>query len=137
MDPQRWQRMWDLFHRVEALDPDARGAFLEQECAGDAEMAAELRSLLEQADRPTTVLDHPAGGKPAEEARPGEQIGAYRILRRLAEGGMGVVYEAEQNEPVRRRVALKLIKPGLGTREVLARFQVERQALALLDSTLR
>ncbi|MHC4092833.1 MAG: serine/threonine protein kinase, partial [Planctomycetota bacterium] len=61
------------------------------------------------------------------------RIGAYRILRKLGEGGMGEVYLAEQSEPIRRRVALKLIKPGMDSRQVVARFESERQALALMD----
>ena len=64
---------------------------------------------------------------------PGQQIGAFRILRQIGEGGFGVVFEAEQEQPVRRRVALKVIKLGMDTREVIARFEAERQALAMMD----
>ena len=63
----------------------------------------------------------------------GDEIGPYRVLRRLGEGGMGVVYLAEQSEPIRRRVALKIIKRGMDTERVIARFAIERQALALMD----
>ena len=66
------------------------------------------------------VLEHP------------ERVGPYRVLQVLGEGGMGVVYEAEQTQPVRRRVALKLMKVGMDTKEVVARFEAERQALALI-----
>ena len=65
--------------------------------------------------------------------RPGTQIGPYKLLEQIGEGGMGVVYMAVQKEPVRRKVALKIIKPGMDTREVIARFEAERQALALMD----
>ena len=65
--------------------------------------------------------------------RPGTVIGRYKLLEEIGEGGMGVVYMAEQQEPVRRKVALKIIKPGMDTREVIARFEAERQALALMD----
>ena len=65
--------------------------------------------------------------------RPGTTIGRYKLLEQIGEGGMGVVYMAEQREPVRRKVALKIIKPGMDTREVIARFEAERQALALMD----
>ena len=67
------------------------------------------------------------------ENQVGRQIGRYKILQQIGEGGCGTVYMAEQEEPVRRRVALKVIKPGMDTREVVARFEAERQALALMD----
>ena len=70
---------------------------------------------------------------PQDSVQPSERIGPYRILQRLGEGGMGEVYEAEQESPIRRRVALKLIKPGMDTREVVARFEAERQALAVMN----
>src|SRR5579872_5543998 len=72
----------------------------------------------------------------AEDApglKPGERVGRYQLLEQIGEGGCGVVFQAEQLEPVRRRVALKVIKPGMDTRQVIARFEAERQALALLD----
>ena len=65
--------------------------------------------------------------------RPGTSIGRYKLLEQVGEGGMGVVYVAEQTEPVRRRVALKIIKPGMDTKQVIARFEAERQALAMMD----
>ncbi len=65
--------------------------------------------------------------------KPGTQIGPYKLLQQIGEGGMGVVYMAEQKEPVKRRVALKIIKPGMDTRQVIARFEAERQALAMMD----
>ena len=65
--------------------------------------------------------------------KPGTQIGPYKLLQQIGEGGMGVVYMAEQQEPVERRVALKIIKPGMDTRQVIARFEAERQALAMMD----
>ena len=73
------------------------------------------------------TLDHP----PLEH--PGTQIGPYKLLEQIGEGGMGVVYVASQKEPIRRTVALKIIKPGMDTREVVTRFEAERQALALMD----
>ena len=71
--------------------------------------------------------------EPGLVERPGGRVGPYKLLQQIGEGGMGVVYMADQTEPVRRRVALKLIKPGLDTRQVGARFEAERQALALMD----
>ena len=73
------------------------------------------------------TIDH----APLEQ--PGTQIGPYKLLEQIGEGGMGVVYVASQKEPLRRKVALKIIKPGMDTREVVARFEAERQALALMD----
>ncbi len=70
---------------------------------------------------------------PVTEASPPERIGPFKILQVLGEGGMGIVYDAEQISPVRRRVALKVIKAGMDTKEVVARFEAERQALAVMD----
>src|SRR5262249_39435287 len=78
----------------------------------------------------------PDRARPLDEPlaeQPGTVIGPYKLMEQIGEGGMGLVFVAEQQEPVRRKVALKLIKPGMDTREVVARFQVERQALALMD----
>src|SRR6185295_2031452 len=71
--------------------------------------------------------------QPAVNERPGTVIGPYKLLQQIGEGGLGVVYMAEQHEPVKRRVALKIIKPGMDTRQVIARFEAERQALSLMD----
>ena len=71
--------------------------------------------------------------KPSPAERPGTRIGPYKLLQQIGEGGMGVVYMAEQQEPVRRKVALKIIKPGMDTKQVIARFEAERQALAMMD----
>ena len=84
-------------------------------------------------EAPTRSLPDPGeGGSPAGVG-PGDAVGPFRLLERLGEGGFGVVFLAEQTEPVTRRVALKIIKPGMGSREVLARFEAERQALAMMD----
>ena len=139
MDTQdgRWPRLWEIFH--EALEKPApeRGGFLESACAGDAELRREIEELLlaHEASGGGFLSGDPAGrplADPAERTL-GARIGRYRILSIIGEGGMGVVYEAEQEEPIRRRVALKLIKVGMDTREVVARFESERQALALMS----
>src|SRR5689334_7104864 len=75
----------------------------------------------------------PQGGPGAVGEKPGDRIGHYKLLQQIGEGGCGVVYMAQQEEPVRRRVALKIIKPGMDTKSVIARFEAERQALALMD----
>ena len=77
-------------------------------------------------------LDSTESAEPLDSSSP-KRVGPYRILERLGEGGMGVVYLAEQTEPVRRRVALKIIKHGMDTKQVVARFEAERQALAMMD----
>jgi len=85
-----------------------------------------------------SLLEEPASGSPPNLSgptaeKPGTVIGPYKLLQQIGEGGMGVVYMAEQTEPVERRVALKIIKPGMDTRQVIGRFEAERQALAMMD----
>jgi serine/threonine protein kinase len=126
----------------------AREEFLHRACGGNTAMRHRLQGLLRAHDRAGKFLEH---ARPAEAAtgvtpaaapttvslplteKPGERIGRYKLLQKIGEGGCGVVYMAEQEEPVRRRVALKIIKLGMDTRSVIARFEVERQALALMD----
>src|SRR5262245_26033606 len=124
----------------EALDhatPLEQAAFLDQACAGRPELRARVEALLRAHGEASSFLGEPAGpGATVDEPlteRPGTVIGAYRLMEEIGEGGMGLVFVAEQTEPVRRKVALKLIKPGMDTRQVVARFEAERQALALMD----
>ena len=132
MSDPRWDQMWKLFHQVAGLSPDERRVRLDAACASDPDLENEILSLLAEHDNPGTALNRePHESMPLH--RPGDRIGAYRIVRVVGEGGMGVVYRADQLEPVRRTVALKLIRPGMDSREVLARFAAERQALARLD----
>ena len=113
-----------------------RATFLEGACRGEAPLRAAVEALLANAD--DSLLDRvaaearPTQTVPLSEG-PGTQIGEFKILEQIGEGGFGVVYMAEQEEPVRRRVALKIIKLGMDTKEVVARFEAERQALALMD----
>lgn len=124
----------------------AREEFLRGACPDDDAMFERLRGLLDAHDRAGKFMEHARGaeGEPTVAVataqivlplaeKPGDRIGRYRLLQKIGEGGCGVVYMAEQEEPVRRRVALKLIKLGMDTRHVLARFEAERQALALMD----
>jgi non-specific serine/threonine protein kinase/serine/threonine-protein kinase len=107
---------------------------LDEECADDAELRAEVEELLRFHDLEGVNLPHEARlGERPNPIEVEQKIGNYRLLRKLGEGGMGEVFEAEQVEPVRRRVALKVIKWGMDTKEVVARFESERQALALMD----
>jgi len=127
---------------IEALqkeDDDERSAFLDAACADDVELRQRFDELLvEHQKEASFFLDAPPPGlgaaidQPSTE-RPGTVIGPYKLLEQIGEGGFGVVYMAEQAEPIRRQVALKIIKPGMDTREVIARFEAERQALALLN----
>ena len=131
-----------------------RGAFLDRECGGDLNLRARLQRRLGAPDgarnqpggTDTVTQGQPAAGSfgpcsgpseaPAEVSQNeavGQTLGRYRLLERIGEGGCGVVYVAEQTEPVRRRVALKVIKLGMDTKAVVARFEAERQALALMD----
>jgi len=125
----------ELFEQALELAAGERLAFLRQACGVDAELFRRISELLE-----AEVASGGFLGGPAREAttdlsasNPQQQIGRYRLLERLGEGGFGVVYLAEQTEPVRRRVALKILRPGLESRQVVARFQAERQLLALMD----
>ena len=106
---------------LEALDirsPDDRLAFLDRACTGNAALRAQVESLLAASDQAGSFLESPAPGlnatinQPISE-QPGTIIGPYKLLQQIGEGGMGVVYMAEQTEPVERRVALKIIKPGM------------------------
>ncbi|MGA2259588.1 MAG: serine/threonine-protein kinase [Thermoguttaceae bacterium] len=123
---------------IEKNTPEERTAFLEEACAGNSELRKNVQSLLDAYDE-GQFLESPARGLAATIApapiaeRPGQTIGCYKLLEEIGDGGMGAVYMAEQREPVRRKVALKIIKPGMDTREVIARFEAERQALALMD----
>jgi WD40 repeat protein/serine/threonine protein kinase len=126
---------------VEALDkedPGERAAFLARACASDPLLRQRIERLLQQHQQGDSFLDSPIGGQvgTADEPqteRPGAVIGPYKLLQQIGEGGMGVVYMAEQQQPLRRKVALKIIKPGMDSAQVIARFEAERQALALMD----
>src|SRR4029450_2184934 len=113
----------DLFAGALAMPAAERSRYIARACAGDAAAFDRLNALLDSFDDAVNL----AG------ARGVEQIGAYRPLRELGEGGCGIAYLAEQLAPVKRHVALKIIKPGMDTKAVIARFEAERQLLALMD----
>jgi serine/threonine protein kinase/tetratricopeptide (TPR) repeat protein len=112
-----------------------RATFLDRACQGDSRLRAGVEALLAAHDAPDSFLAAPLAEATIERPleHPGAQIGPYKLLQQIGEGGFGVVFMAEQTEPVRRRVALKVIKPGMDTRQVIARFEAERQALAVMD----
>jgi len=133
-DPQRLARVRELLGRADSLPPGEREAFVRKAAGADTKLADEVLALLgAQADAVDVTIDvqqaAAAGLSPAEPS----EIGPYRILDTLGEGGMGTVYLAEQSAPVKRRVALKLIKLGMDSKAVVARFEQERQALALMQ----
>ena len=114
--------------------PAERAACLAACCGEDTALRRRVEALLKAATRAGDFLESPVAA-PADgiSEQPGDRIGRYKLLEKIGEGGCGVVYMAEQEEPVRRRVALKVIKPGMDTRAVVARFEAERQALAMMD----
>jgi serine/threonine protein kinase/tetratricopeptide (TPR) repeat protein len=135
------QREAALFQAASQLAGEARALFLNGACAADSALRARLEALLAAHDQSEGVLadtaSPPATMKldlsDAPDEIVGQKIGRYKILEKVGEGGCGVVYVAEQTEPVRRRVALKVIKLGMDTKAVVARFEAERQALAMMD----
>ena len=137
VDPKRVQTIF--MAAAETSDAAARKSILDRLCNGDMPLRQRVEELLASHDQSGSFLNQPltANGMlhtslhPQES--PGVVIGPYKVLQQIGEGGMGVVYMAEQQKPVRRRVALKIIKPGMDSRAVIARFEAERQALAMMD----
>jgi len=135
-DAARWEKAHDLFQAALEHPAAERRAFLES-LTDDADLRAQVLSLLASHEG-EGAFDRLAGALAGDGPRPAahdlpDRIGPYRVLRVIGEGGMGVVHEAEQREPVHRRVAIKRMKVGLDTREVVGRFEAERQALAMMD----
>src|SRR5437660_7041985 len=129
----------DLFLKaLELRSADARHKYLDEACSEDAALRAEVESLLEANARAGGFLESPAPNlvatvdEPIREG-PGTVIGPYKLLQQIGEGGRGTVFMAQQTHPVRRKVALKVIKAGMDSRQVIARFEAERQALAIMD----
>src|SRR5262245_34135827 len=127
---------------LEMGSADQQAAYLDQACAGNVGLRRQVEELLAAHGRAGRYLDDaaaawnahlPAGHLQPTADGPGTVIGHYKLLEQIGEGGFGVVFLAEQTEPVRRRVALKVLKPGMDTRQVVARFEAERQALAIMD----
>ena len=120
-------------------DPEQRKAYLDRVCKANQKLRAEIEQLLDAHLQAGDFLEAPPVGAeatldaPVSIEGPGTKIGRYELLELIGEGGMGLVYLAEQKEPVKRRVAFKIIKPGMDSGRVIARFEAERQALAVLD----
>jgi hypothetical protein len=141
MDTARRERLKEIFESTLERRPDQRAAFLERSCDGDSTLRAELEELLQTHGEAWAFLEEITSGldaawpenrvakdSQAAEIAPGSLVGPYKVLEQIGEGGFGVGYLAEQAVPVRRRVALKVIKLGMDTRDVIARFEAERQA---------
>jgi len=130
-------RCKDLFIAASELSPSERAEFLEANCADDPALRTEVERLLETLNETADFLESPAVRRPelaqGTQIGPGHRIGRYTISTLLGEGGMGVVWQADQTEPVRRTVALKLLKPGMDSQQVIARFEAERRALERMD----
>src|ERR1039457_1690128 len=149
MNPARQKEDTVFFAAISMADPARREAFLDDACAGDDSLRAVVAKRLSahgEAERffATTRAALSLGPEDLPQVstafaevemdeRIGTRIGLYKVLRKIGEGGCGAVYMAEQDQPVRRRVALKVIKLGMDTKNVIARFEAERQALALMD----
>src|SRR6516162_2824937 len=123
-----------VFTEALRLPSPERIGYLDEVCACDGELRRRVEVLLRAYERAGNFLSQPVARVPLESVpelpvgeRPGDRIGRYRLLEQIGEGGCGAVFMAEQEEPVRRRVALKIIKPGMDTKSVIARFEAERQ----------
>ena len=138
------KREQEIFEQAIALPSrEARDGFLLGACGQDRELRRSVDELLAAFDDAGKLDFLQTGDRPQEaqtvqadvgpDERLGTDIGRYKLLQKIGEGGCGVVYMAEQEEPVRRRVALKVIKLGMDTKSVIARFEAERQALAMMD----
>src|SRR6266581_3386388 len=146
--PADLQKAREMFlHAVGKLPPEQWDGYVMEACGADAELQQKVGHLLQVHREAGSFLDRPAaevmgtGAFPSDASsaaqhpgeRPGTVIGPYKLLQQIGEGGMGVVWMAEQTQPVQRKVALKVIKPGMDSRQVIARFEAERQALAMMD----
>jgi serine/threonine protein kinase len=126
---------------LEKADTAERAAYLTQACGNDAQLRQQVEALLQAHEKAAGFLEEPVATPPGKTVvlstplteKPGDRIGRYKLREEVGEGGCGVVYVADQEEPIRRRVALKVIKLGMDTKQVIARFEAERQALALMD----
>jgi serine/threonine protein kinase len=134
------KREADIFTEALSVPAGERAVFLDKACGGDDRLRRKVEALLNSHEKIGDFLEEApnqavkaARVAAAVDEKPFDRIGRYKLLQQIGEGGCGVVFMAEQEEPVRRRVALKIIKPGMDTKSVIARFEAERQALALMD----
>jgi serine/threonine protein kinase len=130
---EQWKKIKEIFGAALEQEPSRRPAFLDEVCAQNEELRAEVESLLSAHAESDGLSEHPWASQLAGSGDEFKTIGPYRLIQKLGEGGMGQVWLAEQTQPVRRQVALKLIKTGIFDPSVLQRFQSERQSLAIMD----
>src|SRR5882762_3534182 len=131
--PESWQKVKQIVGEALEKELAERGAYLDQACAQDAELRAEIESLIAAYQDSNGLSQHGVGFDALHIPHESQTIGPYRLVKELGLGGMGQVWLAEQTEPVRRRVALKLIKAGMYDAALMQRFQSERQSLAIMD----
>jgi eukaryotic-like serine/threonine-protein kinase len=138
---ERWARMKELFEAAADLDPNERTALLDKECGGDEALRAEIESLLKSDEQTDAFIEEPAFTIPrdlfpdhVEEPVAGRKFGAYQLIREIGRGGLGAVYlAARADDEYRKQVAIKVIRRGLDTEDIIQRFRNERQILAQLD----
>ncbi|MBI3849790.1 MAG: serine/threonine protein kinase [Verrucomicrobia bacterium] len=130
-----WQKVKAIFTEAAGMaSPAERAAYLDSACAGDQSLRAQVESFLADQLKLGDFLEPPFVQTSTDDPETvGTRIGPYKVLQKIGEGGFGIVYMAEQDEPIRRKVALKVIKAGMDTKQVIARFEAERQALAMMD----
>jgi serine/threonine protein kinase len=146
VEPIRWEFVMNhvtpdakliFLEAIEKDSPEELARYLDEACQDDAALRSRVEQLLQAHQNAGKFLGGSAiGGATIDQPpleKPGTVIGPYKLLQQIGEGGMGTVYMAEQSHPVQRKVALKLIKSGMDTRQVIARFEAERQALAMMD----
>ncbi len=137
MDPHAKEAKSIFLAAIERYQPQQWRAYLDGVCGDDADLRSRVEKLLRAHAELGSFHESPAhavtSAMPPTSEAPLTAIGPYKLLQQIGEGGMGTVYMAEQSKPVERRVALKVIKPGMDSRQVIARFEAERQALAMMD----
>ena len=139
MNAERKDEEAIFYAALKLKSADERNAYIKEACGNNIDLLNRVRALLGAHDSKDSFLEGPlfdtdaTVGSPSVIEGPGTRIGRYKLLQLIGEGGMGLVYLAEQQEPVKRQVALKIIKPGMDSKQVIARFEAERQVLALLD----
>lgn len=131
--PSQWQRIKEIVGTALEQEPSRRGVYLDEACADDSGLRAEVDSLLSAYEKSDDLSRSPFAGARFDVPVESQSMGPYRLIKKLGEGGMGQVWLAEQTAPVRRQVALKLIRAGMLHSDALQRFQAERQSLALMD----
>ena len=130
---RQWEQVKELFEACLECAPEQRDEFLDRACAEDPTLRLEVASLISAHGRSDALSVNPWTGEFLEEGEPDKVIGQYRLIRKIGEGGMGQVWLAEQSEPLKRQVALKLVHGGIFEPGLLRRFQAERQSLATMD----